>query len=182
MVDLSSFSNPSFNRGAPLWKELAWLFISAMFFRHDLSLLSRPKVWWLRRFGARVGKGVLIKPSVQIKFPWKLSIGDHSWIGEHVWIDNLERVDIGANVCISQGALLLTGNHDYTKSTFDLIVKPITLEDGVWIGARAVVGPGIRARTHAVLAVGSVATQELEAYGVYRGNPAERVKERELNS
>ena len=175
---LSSFTNRTFSRGAPFVKELTWLVVSAMFFRHELTLLNAPKVWWLRCFGAKVGKGVVIKPSVQIKFPWKLSIGDHCWIGEHVWIDNLAPVTLGANVCISQGALLLTGNHDYTKPTFDLITQPITLEDGVWIGAKAVVGPGVTARTHAVLAVGSVATKELEAYGVYRGNPAEKIKDR----
>jgi len=178
-TDLSSFSNPTFSRGASRLKEFAWLVVSAMFFRHELTVCCYGlKAWWLRRFGARVGKGVVIKPSVQIKFPWKLSIGDHAWIGEHVWIDNLEQVTIGANVCISQGALLLTGNHDYTKPSFDLIVKPIVLEDGVWIGARAVVCPGVCAGNHAVLSVGSVATKDLEANGVYRGNPAEKVRER----
>ncbi|MBK7410249.1 MAG: colanic acid biosynthesis acetyltransferase WcaF [Saprospirales bacterium] len=177
-TDLSSFSNPQFSRGASRLKEFAWYVISAMFFRHELTVLSFTKVWWLRRFGATVGKGVVVKPSVQIKFPWKLSIGDHSWLGEHVWIDNLEQVTIGSNVCISQGALLLTGNHDYKKPSFDLIVQPIVLEDGVWIGARSVVCPGVTARSHAVLAVGSVATKELEAYGVYQGVPAEKVRER----
>jgi len=177
-TDLSTFSNPQFSRGAPRWKELAWYIVSALFFRHALSLSSGVKVWWLRRFGAKVGKGVLIKPSVQIKFPWKLSIGNHAWIGEHVWIDNLEQVTIGPNVCISQGALLLTGNHDYKKPSFDLITKPIVLEEGVWIGAKAVVCPGVIARSHAVLAVGSVATKELKAYSIYQGNPAERIRER----
>jgi putative colanic acid biosynthesis acetyltransferase WcaF len=176
-TELSSFQNKDFRRGAPRWKELAWMLVSALFFRHSLCFSPVMK-WWLRRFGARVGRGVLIKPSVQVKFPWKLSIGDHSWIGEGVWIDNLERVEIGANVCISQGALLLTGNHDYRKPTFDLIVKPIVLEEGVWIGARAVVCPGVTARSHAVLSVGSVATRDLDAYGVYQGAPAERKGER----
>lgn len=177
-TDLSSFTNPDFSRGAPRWKEIAWMLVSAMFFRHELSVWNGAKVWWLRRFGAHVGRGVLIKPSVQVKFPWKLSVGDYSWIGEHVWIDNLERVEIGPNVCISQGALLLTGNHDYRKPSFDLIVKPIALEEGVWIGARAVVCPGVRAGSHAVLSVGSVATKDLEPYQVYQGIPAERKGDR----
>jgi putative colanic acid biosynthesis acetyltransferase WcaF len=170
-TDLSTFRNPDFQRGAPLWKELAWMLVSALFFRHSLCCSPVMK-WWLRRFGARIGRGVLIKPSVQIKFPWKLTIGDHSWIGERVWIDNLAEVSIGANVCISQGALLLTGNHDYKKASFDLITQAIVLEEGVWIGARAVVCPGVTARSHAVLSVGSVATKEMEGYGVYQGNPA----------
>ena len=96
----------------------------------------------LRMTGASVGAGVVIKPRVTIKYPWKLAVGNHSWIGEQVWIDNLDQVTIGAHVCISQGALLLCGNHDYKKPTFDLITGPIVLEDGVWIGAKASVALG----------------------------------------
>ena len=81
---------------------------------------------------------MVIKPSVNIKYPWRLTIGSFVWIGEGVWIDNLENVVIGDNVCISQGAMLLCGNHNYKKTTFDLIVGSITLEDGVWVGAQSV--------------------------------------------
>lgn len=177
-TNLGSFQNPDFDRGAPRWKEILWLFINALFFINPLSVVSRVKVFWLLAFGAQVGRGVLIKPGVNIKFPWKLKIGDHCWIGENVWIDNLAEVNIGNNVCISQGAMLLCGNHDYKKTTFDLITQPIILEEGVWIGAKAVVCPGVIGHSHAVLAVGSVATQNLEAYSIYQGNPAVKVRER----
>ena len=132
----------------------------------------------LRMTGASVGAGVVIKPRVTIKYPWKLAVGDHSWIGEQVWIDNLDQVTIGAHVCISQGALLLCGNHDYKKPTFDLITGPIVLEDGVWIGAKASVAPGVTCGSHSVLAMGSVATKNLEEWIVYQGNPALAVRER----
>jgi putative colanic acid biosynthesis acetyltransferase WcaF len=115
-TDLSRFSNPDFDRGASRLKELAWMVVSALFFRHSLAIWNGAKVWWLRRFGAKVGKGVRLKPSVQIKFPWKLEIGNHCWIGEHVWIDNLAPVKLGNHVCLSQGAFLLTGNHNYTRA------------------------------------------------------------------
>ena len=85
---------------------------------------------------------------------------------------------IGNNVCISQGALLLTGNHDYTKPEFDYCNAPIVLEDGVWIGAKAVVCPGTTAHSHSVLAVGSVVSKEMAAWGIYQGNPAVKVRER----
>lgn len=136
----------------------------------------------LRLFGARVGKSVVIKPHVRIKYPWKLSIGDYTWIGEDVWIDNLDEVCIGANCCVSQGAFLLCGNHNYTKSTFDLMIGAITLEDGSWIGAKSTVCPGVTVGSHAVLSVGSVATKTLEPYGIYSGNPAMKVKERVIAS
>jgi putative colanic acid biosynthesis acetyltransferase WcaF len=132
----------------------------------------------LRFFGARIGKGVNIKPKVNVKYPWMLEVGDYVWIGEGVWIDNLAPVKIGANACVSQGALLLTGNHNYKKSTFDLIMRPITLEEGAWIGAKATVCPGVTVHSHAILTVGSVATRDLDAYTIYSGNPAAKVKER----
>lgn len=179
-VDLANFNNTWYDRGASRWREMLWLLVSSLFFAHSLSVLSGVKVFWLRRFGAQVGRGVLIKPGARIKFPWRLTIGDHCWIGENVWIDNLAQVTIGSHVCISQGAMLLCGNHDYKKSTFDLIVQPIVLEDGVWIGAKSVVCPGVTCRTHAILTVGSVANKDLNAFGIYRGNPAEKVREREI--
>jgi putative colanic acid biosynthesis acetyltransferase WcaF len=153
---------------------------SALFFRHSLALINSFKIYLLRSFGAEVGNGVLIKPSVHIKFPWKLRIGNHVWIGEKVWIDNLDQVVIGDHCCISQGAMLLCGNHNYKKTTFDLMTSPITLEDGVWVGARSLVCPGVRCGSHAVLAVQSVATKDLEAYTIYQGNPAAPKKARAI--
>ena len=127
-----------------------------------------------------IGKNVIIKPNVNIKYPWKLQLGDHVWIGEGAWIDNLDSVIIGDHCCVSQGALLICGNHDYTKITFDLVVKPIVLEDGVWIGAKSVVCPGVVARTHAILTAGSTISKDMQAYSIYRGNPAEKVKSRDI--
>ena len=87
----------------------------------------------------------------------------------------------GAKICISQGALLLTGNHNYTVSTFDYRNAPIVIEDGAWIGAKAVVCPGVMVRSHAILTVGSVATKEMNAYGIYQGNPAKMIRKRIIN-
>ncbi len=159
-------------------KRILWHYINHIIFNNGLFPISSLKVMLLRMFGAGVGKGVNIKPSVNIKYPWLLKIGDFSWIGEHVWIDNLTGVEIGSNVCLSQGAMLLTGNHNFKKITFDLMVGNIVLEDGVWIGARAVVCPGVTCGSHSVLTVGSVATSDLPPYGICRGNPAMKVKDR----
>ncbi len=181
-VDNSKYNNDWFipTIGASFLKQLLWYFTNVLFFVSPLNPSSGLKTWLLKCFGARLGKGVVIKPSVNIKYPWKLSIGNHAWIGEKVWIDNLACVHIGSSVCISQGAMLLTGNHDYKKTTFDLIVQPITIEDGAWIGARSLVGPGVVVETHAVLAAQSVASKNLSAYKIYRGNPAVLVRERTM--
>jgi putative colanic acid biosynthesis acetyltransferase WcaF len=158
------------------WLELS--FVRSLF----IPFPNKFKVFLLSLFGAKVGAGTVIKPRVNIKYPWFLVIGDSAWIWEGAWIDNLAPVTIGNNVCISQGAYLLTGSHDYKKSSFDLIMGPITLEDGVWIGARAIVCPSVTCRSHSILAVGSVATKNLEPYSVYQGNPAVFKRKREFHS
>jgi putative colanic acid biosynthesis acetyltransferase WcaF len=158
--------------GASRPKQLAWYLVNIIFFKNPFNILSSVKVSLLKLFGARIGVGVLIKPSVNIKFPWKLEIGDHSWIGEEVWIDNLSEVIIGRNVTLSQGCLLLTGSHDHTRTTFDFLSGVIVLEDGAWIGARAIVAGGTTCRTHSILGMNSVAEKDLEPYTIYKGNPA----------
>ena len=178
-TNLSSFNNDWFQPGASVFKRSLWFIVSACFFKSACPF-NGLKIFFLRLFGAKIGKGVVVKPSVNIKYPWRLTIGDFVWMGENVWIDNLANVTIKDNVCISQGAMLLTGNHNYKKVTFDLMIGEILLEEGVWIGAKSVVCPNVTCYSHAVLSVGSVAVQNLEAYHIYQGNPAKKVKERIL--
>lgn len=178
-VNLAAYNNSWYKPGGIVKKAL-WMVINSLFFNHGLAVISPLKCSLLRLFGAKVGVGVCIKPFVNIKYPWLLSIGDHCWIGEQVWIDNLAPVHIGNHVCISQGAMLLTGNHDFKKTTFDLLIGSIVLEDGSWIGARATVCPGVIVHSHAVLTVGSIAAQNLDAYGIYKGSPAQMVKKRAI--
>ena len=177
ITNLAEYDNSWYNPGPPV-KRWFWYLFNILFFKTSLFPFYRCKVFLLRLFGAKIGHNVVIKPLVNIKYPWFLETGNNVWIGEKVWIDNLAMVSIGNNVCLSQGCVLLTGNHDYTKPAFDLRVNTIILEDGVWIGAGAVVCGGTICRDHAVLAVGSVAIGELESMGIYRGNPAVKIKER----
>jgi putative colanic acid biosynthesis acetyltransferase WcaF len=180
-VNLETYTSGNFDRGANKFVELAWILVSNCLFRACPLSLSSLKCAILRLFGAKIGKGVVIKPQVKITFPWKLTVGDHVWLGEECWLLNLEKIVIGNNVCISQRAMLCTGSHNYKLPTFDLIVKPITLEDGAWIGAAAWVGPGVTIGTHAVLTAGSVAARDLEAWNIYRGNPAEFLRTRAVD-
>lgn len=121
-VDLSLYNNAWYNTGASVIKRTLWYFANSAILNNSFIPFSRIKIKVLRLFGAKIGKGVVIKPSVNIKYPWNLKIGDYVWIGENVWIDNLVEVSIGDNVCISQGAMLLCGNHNYKKTSFDLMV------------------------------------------------------------
>lgn len=181
-VRLDQFDNAWYEPGAGWLKRTAWFLVNALLIQVAWNPSSALRVFLLRRFGATVGRGVVIKPSVNIKYPWRLTIGDYVWIGEHCWIDNLANVTIESHVCVSQGALLLTGNHDYKRSDFALITGGIHLEQGSWVGARSVVGPGTTLASHAVLAVGSVAGGHLTAYTIYRGNPAVAVRRRHLTA
>ena len=179
-VDLKTYDNSQFKPGNILKRGL-WYCFNAAFINCMIPYPSGFKCWILRRFGARIGKRVLIKPRVSIKYPWFLDIGSDVWIGEGVWIDNLDTVRIASDVCISQGAMLLCGNHDYTKVSFDLVTRPIVLEEGVWVGAKAVICPGVTCHSHSILGVGGIANKDLEPYGIYLGNPAKMIRSREID-
>jgi len=177
---LDTFRNNEFVRGRSRLVEALWLLIQASIFALPFPG-SNLRVTLLRAFGARIGRRVVIKPGAKIKFPWRLSVGDHSWIGEAVWIDNLEHVNIGAHCCVSQAAYLCTGSHDWESSSFRLKSRGITIEDHCWIAARATVGPGAIVRTGAVLALGSVATGELPPWTISAGIPAKVVRARAIS-
>lgn len=178
-VDLNSYDNSWYKPGNKL-KIVAWYWVNELVLKNTLFPFSKLKVIVLRFFGAKIGQGVTIKPGVNIKYPWFLEIGNHCWIGEGVWIDNLDHVFIGNNVCISQDAMLLCGNHNFKTPTFDLIIKPIILEEGSWVGAKSIVCLGVTLKTHSILTVGSVANKDLDAYSIYKGNPALKIKLRKI--
>jgi putative colanic acid biosynthesis acetyltransferase WcaF len=172
LVDLSKPDSSLLVRGRPLYVEAAWSLIGAPLLASRLLFMSRIKVAILRIFGARIGTGVLVKPGVRVKFPWYLSIGDHCWIGEDAWIDNLAHVTIEANVCISQGVYLCTGNHDWRTNNMRLFHRPIILQEASWVGARSTVCPGVTIGRGAVLAAGSIVTRSIPPWQIYGGNPA----------
>jgi putative colanic acid biosynthesis acetyltransferase WcaF len=158
-------------RGRTRPVEALWYLIKCVFFLSALPWPSSLKCALLRLFGARVGARVNIKPRVNVHFPWKLELGDHSWIGEEVFLLNLEPIVIGAHCCISQRAFLCTGNHDFREVSMPFRNRSIVVEDGAWIGAQAFVGPGVTIGSEAVVAAGSVVTKSLPRAMRCGGNP-----------
>lgn len=165
-MQLKSFSNGNFERGASGFKEALWLALSGILVESWLPGSSW-RCWLLRSFGASVGRRVVIKPRVRVKFPWRLSIEDDVWIGESVWIDNLDFVTIGHDTCLSQGVFLCTGSHDWKSSTFDLVTRPIFIASHVWVGAMARVAPGAILGEGAVVAMGASVKGELMPYMIF---------------
>jgi putative colanic acid biosynthesis acetyltransferase WcaF len=181
-IDLSKPDNALLKRGRPLVIEAIWHFFGSPLVRSELLPFSQLKCWTLRLFGARIGRGVYIKPGVRVKFPWYLYVGDHTWLGERLWIDNLAQVTIGAHVCVSQDVYLCTGNHDWSDPHMKLFHKPIALKDGCWVAARSMVCPGVTVGECAVAVGGSVVATSIPDYEIHGGNPAAFLKHRSFKS
>lgn len=172
-MDLGRFDNSGFDRGASKWKEGLWRICQGLFFQPLVFVPSAVRVFWLRRFGARIGKRAVVRAGVNISFPWRLEAGDDVWIGEEVMILSLGQVRIGSSVCLSQRCFLCTGSHDPGTAGFDLVVRGILIEDQVWVGAQAWVGPGVRLGAGSVMAAGAVVIRDVLPGRLMAGNPAE---------
>lgn len=166
-------------RTPPDWNPGAIWLVQAMWFCLGSPLLAAhwlPGSAWrvalLRGCGARIGHGCRLKPGLRVKFPWRLQLGEHCWLGEGVWLDNLAPIRIGDRVCISQGAYLCTGNHDFRSPAFSLRLASITIHADAWIAACTVLAPGTVIGPGAVVALGAVVSGEVPAGVVVRGNPA----------
>lgn len=166
--DLSRFSGAGYSIGRSRPVQILWLLVSGTVVMR-WWFPARARVAVLRAFGATIGEGVLIRHRVRIHWPWKLTVGDHSWIGEGAWILNLEPVTIGRQVCISQDALLCTGSHDRRSPTFEFDNGPITIGDGAWVAARATVLRGVTIGDNATVGAAALAYRDVPAGEVLLG-------------
>jgi putative colanic acid biosynthesis acetyltransferase WcaF len=179
-IRLRDYNNSWYHPGRSRLWQAAWFFFGLPVLRSSIIPSSALRVALLRLFGAQVGNGVVIKPGVQVKYPWHLKVGNDVWLGESCWIDNLTTVQIGNDVCISQGAYLCTGNHNWSDPAFSLAVEPIFLGDGAWVGAKAFLSPGVILGEGAVATGGSVVNKNIPSYEVHGGNPAVFVRARRV--
>ena len=177
-MNLSGYKKIDINKNHSKFKIFIWYYMNAILFNSPFFPIYRIKAIILRMFGANVGANLCIKPNVSIKYPWKLNIGNFVSIGEGVWIDNITDVSIGSNSCISQGAYICTGNHDYKSSLFDLILGEVSIGENCWIGARGLILPNTVFENGAILAAGSVASGILCSNAIYKGHPAKKIRER----
>ena len=162
-----------------MWWGLLW----ALFFRPTpYFLFKRWRVRLLQWFGMVCGNHIAVCPSVKVWAPWNVTAGRSVAIDDGVNLYSVDKIMIGTKVAISREAFICTASHDITKPNRPLVTAPITICDGVWIGARAIVLPGVTIGEGAVVAAGAVVTKDVEPWTVVGGNPAKFIKKRELKA
>jgi len=176
--DLSKFKTPADFRGKGKIYTQLWWSVDAIFFRLSPKFMYGFRRALLRIFGAKIGKGVLIRPSAKITYPWKLTIGDYSWIGDDSIIYNLGQIDIGSNVAIAHRVYLCSGFHEIDKVTFDIGANPIVIEDEVWLPNDVFVGPGVLIGRGAVIGARSSVFTNMPEGMICYGSPAKPIKPR----
>ena len=155
-VRLDQFSTAGFDRGASRAKEIAWYFIKVWFFLSPWPWPNRLKRWLLIRFGAKIGKGLYMRPRVNIHMPWKLTMGDYCSVGDMADLLNMESITMGNHVTIGHQAYIAAASHDPRSRTFAYANKPVVIESGVWVATRAFVGAGVTIGENSV--IGACAT------------------------
>lgn len=170
--DLTKFRVPPGFRGRPATIVVLWWLVDALLFRPSPAPLYGWRRFLLRLFGARIGRGARIKPTVRITYPWKVAIGDHCWVGQRVELYSLGPITIGNNVCVSQDSYLCTGFHDRRDVAFAIDARPIVVEDEAWVASQAFVMPGVTIGRGAVVGVRSLVLKDVPAGMVVGGQPA----------
>jgi putative colanic acid biosynthesis acetyltransferase WcaF len=180
--DLSLFRMPAGFRGRPAWFVQLWWIVEALLFKTSPQAFYRWRVFLLRSFGATIGKGVTIRASASVTYPWKLSIGDYSWVGDEVVLYTLGNIKIGSHTVISQRSYLCAGSHEVDDAQFTITNLPIEIGDQCWIAADVFVGPGIKIGFGTVVGARSTVTADLPPEVIAYGYPAKPVKARPSRS
>lgn len=161
-------------------KNYIWVFINNTIFRFTPPI-SLFKIWrnlLLKAFGAKIEWNCNVHPKAKIEYPWRLTMGSLSSIGERCWVYALDNITIGEKTCIGKEVNLITGSHDIADSTFKLITKPINIGNCVWVTTRATILPGVQINDFAVVANNSVVTKDVQQNEIVGGNPAKFIKKR----
>lgn len=175
---LDKFQQPDKFRGRSSWVVQLWWLVQDTIFRWSPQFLYGWRRFLLRLFGAKVGKNVLVRPTTRVTYPWKVSIGENSWIGDDVVLYTLGEIEIGNNTVISQKAYLCTGSHNYKSITFDIFAKPIKIGDEVWVAADVFVAPGVQIGDGCIVGARSTVFNDLPPGKICYGNPARSVRDR----
>lgn len=175
---LNKFKLPENFRGRNAFIVQLWWVVQSLFFNPSLQFMYGWRRFLLRLFGANIGRKVILRPSVKITYPWKLKIGDYTWIGDDVNLYTLGEIEIGENSVVSQKCYLCTGSHDFNKSDFPIYSKKITIENECWLATDVFVAPGVTIRKGTVVGARSSVYKDLEENKIYMGNPVKIIRDR----
>lgn len=181
LVDLRHYDQSWYERGRPGWYVLLWWLVQAIVFPITPQPLNSIRCSILRLFGAKIGEDVLIRPTARFTYPWKVEIGDHSWIGDNVVFYSLDRISIGDHTVISQKSYLCTGSHDLRDRAFGLETSPIEIGHGAWIASDCFIAPGVQIGSNAVIGARSTVLKSMPAQFVCWGSPCRSQYVREMN-
>ncbi|HTE25954.1 WcaF family extracellular polysaccharide biosynthesis acetyltransferase [Flavitalea sp.] len=176
--DLSSFKVPATFRGGSKVKVQLWWIVQDTIFRLSPQVLFKWRAFLLRLFGAQIGKNVNIRPSVKVTYPWKLTVGDNTWIGDDCVLYNLGQITIGNHVALAHKVYVNTGGHEYHKSTFDIFQKPVVIEDQCWITNDVYIAPGVTIGKGSIIAARSSVLKDMPEGKICAGTPAKPIKDR----
>lgn len=177
-VDLSRYDQSGFDRGRPTGVILLWWLVQAVFFPLTLHNMSGVRCGLLRLFGAKVGRRVVVRPSTRFTYPWKVTLGDHCWLGEDVVFYSLDTIEVGNHAVVSQKCYLCTGSHDLRDRRFALQTAPIRIEPGAWLATDCFVAPGVTIGANTVVGARSSVYRDLPPGKVAWGNPAQVYRDR----
>lgn len=175
-MDLSRYDPSSFDRGRPGWVVLLWWLVQAVAFPLSPHFANGFRCWLLRCFGARIGQGVVIRPTARFTYPWKVRVGDRSWIGDDVVLYSLESITLGQHCVVSQRSYLCTGSHDVEDPAFGLITAPIVIGNGAWVATDCFVAPGVTVGANTVVGARSTVFRDLPPSYICLGSPCKPVR------
>ena len=176
--NLNKFKLPGNFRGRSAINVQIWWFIQATFFAYSPQFAYKWRNFLLRCFGAKIGRGVVIRPNVRITYPWKLTIGDYAWVGDNAELYTLGEITIGKNAVVSQKSYLCTGSHDFQSEAFDIYQLPIVIEDEAWVATDVYIAPGVTIGKGAVIGARSSVFKDMPAGMICIGSPAKPIKPR----
>ena len=179
--NLKDFKLPAGFRGKPAWYVQTWWLVQMLFFKNSPQFMYGWRRFLLRCFGAEIGKKVMIRPSAHIQFPWRLNIGDYSWVGDQVVLYNLDKIQIGSHAVISQRSYLCTGSHHHQHTNFSIYTQPIIIQNQCWLAADVFVAPGVNIGEGTVVGSRSSVFKSLPEGKICFGSPATVVRDRVNN-
>ncbi|CCI30937.1 hormogonium polysaccharide biosynthesis acetyltransferase HpsU [Microcystis sp. T1-4] len=180
-LDLRTYDQSWFDRGRSNPIILLWWLVQGILFPLSLHQMDSFRCAVLRLFGAKIGLGVKIRPTARVTYPWKVEIGDYTWIGDDVVIYSLDNVTIGSHCVISQKCYLCTGSHDPGDRSFGLKTTPILIGNGTWIAADCFLAPGVKIGSNVVIGARSSVFADIPAQKVAWGSPCRPQYDRKMN-